>query len=146
MTAQLEVDLASGVPAYEQIRTQVVAHVAAGRLVAGDRLPTIRALATDLGLAPGTVARAFRELEADGVVETRRRAGTVVAAGASVPTDVARRAAETYVAAVRAAGLDDAEAVALVRGALLGRQSVTPTSTGSGSRVTPNVSRTPSRT
>jgi GntR family transcriptional regulator len=146
MTAQLEVDLTSGVPAYEQIRTQVVAHVAAGRLVAGDRLPTIRALATDLGLAPGTVARAFHELEADGVVETRRRAGTVVAAGASVPTDVVRRAAEVYVAAVRAAGLDDAEAVALVRGALLGPQSETPTSTGSGSSVTPNRSTTPSRT
>ena len=85
MTAQLEVDLTSGVPAFEQIRAQVVAHVAAGRLVAGDRLPTIRALATDLGLAAGTVARAFRELEAEGVVETRRRAGTVIAEGASVP-------------------------------------------------------------
>lgn len=132
MTAALEVDLTSGVPAFEQIRAQVVAHVAAGRLVAGDRLPTIRALATDLGLAAGTVARAFRELEADGVVETRRRAGTVIAEGASVPTDLARRAAETYVAAVRAAGLTDDEALVLVHGALLGRQSVTPTSTGWG--------------
>ncbi|WP_051274890.1 GntR family transcriptional regulator [Cellulomonas sp. URHD0024] len=120
MSAQLEVDVTSGVPAFEQIRAQVVAHVAAGRLVTGDRLPTIRALATDLGLAAGTVARAFHELEAEGVVETRRRAGTVIAAGASVPTDIARRAAQTYVAAVRAAGLADDEALALVRGALLG--------------------------
>ncbi|KQS99494.1 GntR family transcriptional regulator [Cellulomonas sp. Leaf395] len=146
MTAGLEVDLTSGVPAFEQIRAQVVAHVAAGRLVAGDRLPTIRALATDLGLAAGTVARAFRELEAEGVVETRRRAGTVIAEGASVPTDIARRAAETYVTAVRAAGLSDDEALVLVHGALLGRQSVTPTSTGSGSSSTPKDDRTPSRT
>jgi len=120
MTTQLEVDVSSEVPAFEQIREQVVAHVAAGRMVAGDRLPTIRALATDLGLAPGTVARAFRELEAEGIVETRRRAGTVIAAGASVPADVARRAAEVYVATVRAAGLADDEALDVVRGALLG--------------------------
>ena len=63
-----------------------------------------------------------------------------------MPTDLARRAAETYVAAVRAAGLTDDEALVLVHGALLGRQSVTPTSTGSGSSLTPKDVRTPSRT
>ena len=119
MSVRLEVDLASGVPVYEQVRTQVVAHVAAGRLRPGDRLPTIRALATDLGVAPGTVARAFRELEQSGVVATRRRSGTVVADGA-VPARVeARRAAAAYVRAARAAGLGDDEALALVHGALL---------------------------
>ena len=70
----LEIDLASGVPPYEQIRSQVVAHVAAERLVVGDRLPTIRALAADLGLAAGTVARAYRELESAGITTTHRRA------------------------------------------------------------------------
>lgn len=119
MSTRLEVDLTSGVPAYEQIRTQVVAHVAAGRLRAGDRLPTIRALATDLGLAPGTVARAFRELELAGVVVTRRRSGTVIAEGAPVPVDAARAAAAAYARAARAAGLSDAAALDLVRGALL---------------------------
>lgn len=120
MTTRLEVDLSSGVPAYEQIRTQVVAHVAAGRLAAGDKLPTIRTLATDLGLAPGTVARAFRELELAGVVVTRRRAGTVIADGVPVPADAPRRAAVAYVRAVRAAGVSDETALDLVRGALLG--------------------------
>ena len=81
MSLLLEVDLASSVPVFEQIRLQVVAHVAAGRLTPGDHLPTIRALATDLGVAAGTVARAYRELEAAGVVTTRRRAGTTVASG-----------------------------------------------------------------
>jgi len=82
----IEVDLTSGVPPYEQIRLQVLAHVSAGRLSPGDRLPTIRALATDLGVAAGTVARAFRELEQAGVVTTRRRTGTVVRPGPRPPT------------------------------------------------------------
>lgn len=119
MSARLEVDLDSGVPVYEQIRAQVAAHVASGQLVAGDRLPPIRTLASDLGLAPGTVARAFRELEAAGVVVTRRRTGTVVADHAQVPELAVRRAAEHYVEVARAAGLTDEAALDLVRGALL---------------------------
>lgn len=124
MSVHVEVDVTSGVPVYEQVRTQVVAHVAAGRLRPGDRLPTIRALATDLGLAPGTVARAYRELELAGVVTTRRRTGTVVADDAAPGQDsaahaAARRAAHAYVTAARAAGLTTDEAVDLVRGALL---------------------------
>lgn len=120
MSVQLEVDLDSGVPVYEQVRAQVVAHVAAGRLRPGDRLPTIRALATDLGVAPGTVARAFRELEATGVVVTRRRAGTRVAAGATAADDAPRAAAAAYADAARTAGLTPDEALDLVRGVLLG--------------------------
>ncbi len=119
MSVHVEVDVGSGVPVYEQVRTQVVAHVAAGRLRPGDRLPTIRTLATDLGVAPGTVARAFRELEQAGVVVTRRRTGTVVADGATPAHDDARRAAAAYVRTVRAAGLTTDEALDLVRGALL---------------------------
>jgi len=119
VSLQLEVDLASGVPPYEQIRSQVVAHASAGRLRAGDRLPTIRALATDLGVAAGTVARAYRELEASGVVTTRRRTGTVVAAGAPAADDVLGLTAAVFVAAARAAGLGDEAVLDLVRGALL---------------------------
>ena len=119
MSLQLEVDLASGVPPYEQIRSQVVAHASAGRLRAGDRLPTIRALATDLGVAAGTVARAYRELEASGVVTTRRRTGTVVAAGAPAADDALGLTAAVFVSAARAAGLGDEAVLELVRGALL---------------------------
>ncbi len=119
MTLHLEVDLGAGVPPYEQIRSQVLAHVAAGRLRAGDRLPTIRALASDLGVAAGTVARAYRELEASGVVATRRRTGTVVAAGRDATDDGVARAADQLVTRARAAGLGDAEVLDVVRGALL---------------------------
>lgn len=76
----LEVDTGSAVPPYEQLRQQVTALVQGGVLEAGARLPAIRQLANDLGLAGGTVARAYRELEADGVVSTHGRHGTIVAA------------------------------------------------------------------
>lgn len=62
--AAVRVDTTSQVPPYEQIRAQLAALIVTGRLAEGDRLPTVRQLATDLGLAPGTVARAYRELEA----------------------------------------------------------------------------------
>ncbi len=119
MSLQILVDLTSGVPPYEQIRLQIGAHVAAGRLRADDRLPTIRALAADLGVAAGTVARAYRELEANGVVVTRRRSGTVVAAGTAPADDTLQRAAATFVGTARAAGLDDEQTLELVRGVLL---------------------------
>ncbi|NCT89717.1 GntR family transcriptional regulator [Cellulomonas sp. APG4] len=122
MSLQVEVDLSSGVPPYEQIRLQVVAHVSAGRLHPGDRLPTIRTLASDLGVAAGTVARAYRELEHAGVVTTRRRTGTVVAVGATGAADPLRDAAAALVATARAAGLDDDGVLDLVRGALLGER------------------------
>lgn len=116
----LEIDLTSSVPPYEQIRLQVLAHVAAGRLHPGDRLPTIRALAADLGVATGTVARAFHELESGGVVATRRRTGTVVADGVARPDDEVRDAARHFVETARAAGLGDDAVLDAVRGAMLG--------------------------
>lgn len=118
-TPALEIDLTSSVPPYEQIRLQVLAHIAAGHLRVGDRLPTIRALAADLGVATGTVARAFRELEQAGVVTTRRRTGTVVTDGAAPPDDAVRRAATHLVDVARGAGLSDDEVLDAVRGALL---------------------------
>ena len=76
----LGIDPSSPTPAYEQIRNQVVAAIADGSLRPGTRLPTVRQLAGDLGLAANTVARAFRELETEGHVATRGRNGTVVLA------------------------------------------------------------------
>jgi DNA-binding transcriptional regulator YhcF (GntR family) len=74
----LEVDPRSPIAPYEQLRQQVTALVLAGALARGDRLPAIRQLANDLGIAGGTVARAYRELESDGVVTTHGRHGTLI--------------------------------------------------------------------
>lgn len=80
MTTQLRVDLSSPVPPFEQIRAGIAALIGAGQLMPDDRLPTVRSLAADLGVANGTVARAYRELEAAGFVVGRGRRGTAVAA------------------------------------------------------------------
>ncbi|MEV5876894.1 GntR family transcriptional regulator [Streptomyces sp. NPDC052101] len=77
--AAVRVDTTSPVPPYEQIRAQLAALISSGRLAEGERLPTVRQLAADLGLAAGTVARAYRELEAASLIRTRRGAGTRVA-------------------------------------------------------------------
>ena len=66
------------IPRFEQLRAQISVMVAVGRLEPTQRLPTVRNLAQQLDLAPGTVARAYRELETDGLVEGRGRAGTFV--------------------------------------------------------------------
>src|SRR2546421_8468630 len=73
----LDIDVSSAVPPYEQIRSQISDAVALGLLERGGRLPTIRQLAADLGLAPGTIARAYRELEAAGLIVSRGRHGTI---------------------------------------------------------------------
>ena len=114
----LAVDAASAEPPYEQVRAQLAGLIARGNLAEGDRLPTVRALAGDLGLAVNTVARAYKELEAEGLVTTRRRAGTVVAGGGHA-TDVAlHRSAAAYAASVARAGLSESAAIDLVRAAL----------------------------
>ncbi|WP_380169660.1 GntR family transcriptional regulator [Jannaschia sp. R86511] len=111
----LQVDPRSPVPPYEQVRSQVVAQVDAGQLRPGDRLPPVRRLAGDLGLASGTVARAYRELEAAGVVVTRGRNGTVVAATGDATEQRAQEAALVYLASLRRLGLGADDAVRLVR-------------------------------
>ncbi|TFV52100.1 MULTISPECIES: GntR family transcriptional regulator [Geodermatophilaceae] len=115
------VDLASPTPPYEQIRAQIAAAIDSGQLEEGARLPSMRALAADLGVAIGTVARAYRELEAAGLVASRRRLGTVVAAP-SVPAadagDVRQAAAELASRAHRA-GMSEETALSLLRAALV---------------------------
>ncbi len=76
----MRIDPTSAVPPFEQVRAHYAARIGDGTLVVGTRLPTVRALADELGLAVNTIARAYRELEAAGLVETRGRAGTVVSA------------------------------------------------------------------
>ncbi len=123
---ELRVDLSAATPVYEQIRAQVAGLVAVGALAPGDRLPASRDLARDLGIAVGTVQRAYRELEASGVVTSRRRVGTVVAGTAPGGAPAAGTGAQdtsglldavrALVRRARAEGLSDGELLTLVRG------------------------------
>lgn len=106
---QVRIDDGDPTPAYEQLRRQLLALIHAGTLSPGDRLPPIRQLAADLGIAAGTVARTYRELEGAGWLTSRRGGGTRVARGAAVAPDAALlvELAENLVRQARAAGADD---------------------------------------
>ncbi|MBK3638162.1 GntR family transcriptional regulator [Streptomyces sp. MBT97] len=118
----VRVDTTSQVPPFEQIRAQLAALIVTGRLTEGERLPTVRQLASDLGLAPGTVARAYRELEAAELIRTRRGAGTRVAATPSEPAlpdpDQLATLARDFTASARALGADTEAVLTAVRDAL----------------------------
>lgn len=120
-TLHLSIDAGSATAPFEQVRTQIASAVAAGQLSAGTRLPTVRQLASDLGLSTNTVARAYRELEADAVIATHGRGGTFVRSDVldeptahSGSTGLARAAAADYVHTVRRLGLSSQEAMRLV--------------------------------
>jgi len=99
---------------FEQLRMQLVQQIRSGELAAGAKLPTVRRLAEDLALAPNTVARAYRELEAAGAIETRGRNGTFVSPHGDAVEREAQRAARAYVDRVRQLGLDADAAIELV--------------------------------
>jgi DNA-binding transcriptional regulator YhcF (GntR family) len=113
MTLHVTLDPAAGEPPYEQIRTQIANQVASGELPPGTRLPTVRALAETLGIAPNTVARAYRELEHSGVVTTRGRNGTVV--NGEGADRAAKEAAASYADVMRSLGVRQDEALELAR-------------------------------
>jgi DNA-binding transcriptional regulator YhcF (GntR family) len=114
----IRIDVGSPVPPYEQVRAQLAAQIIDRELAVGTRLPTVRRLAADLGLAVNTVARSYRELEEAGLVETRGRAGTFVSARGERGRVRAQEAAQRYAAAVLALGLTAEEALRIAAAAL----------------------------
>ena len=112
------IDAGSPVPPFEQLRAQLAKQIQDRTLAVGTRLPTIRHLAADLGLAVNTVGRAYRELEVAGLIETRRRAGSFVSAAGEQGREQARRAAADYAAVISRVGIDPGEAVRIVQAAL----------------------------
>ena len=123
-TLDLTIDTDSATAPFEQVRTQIASAVAQGRLSPGTRLPTVRKLAAELGLATNTVARAYRELEGDAVIATHGRGGTFVRSEVldepeahSGAADLARAAVIDYVHTVRRLGLNAQEAARLVQNA-----------------------------
>ncbi len=119
----LAIDYDSATPPFEQLRTQVAAMTVTGELQPGQKMPTVRQLASDLGLAANTVARAYRELEADGVISTQGRRGTFIRSRLLEQQDTAtrpnavRQAAKSFTETARRNGLSLAEATRLVEAA-----------------------------
>jgi DNA-binding transcriptional regulator YhcF (GntR family) len=112
------IDTASTVPPFEQIRGQLAQQINDGTLPVGSKLPTVRSLAAELGLATNTVARAYRELESASLVETRGRGGTFVGANGDASRARAAAAAADFVVIVDGLGIDRGYALAIVRAAL----------------------------
>jgi DNA-binding transcriptional regulator YhcF (GntR family) len=112
------IDSASPVPPFEQLRAQLAGQIQERTLAVGTRLPTIRRLAADLGLAVNTVGRAYRELEKAGLIETRGPAGSFVSAAGEQGRERAGRAAAEYAAVIAGLGIDTTEAVRIVQAAL----------------------------
>ena len=113
MPAVLTVDPRSGVPIYLQIIEQVKRSVALGLLAPGEQLPTVKQLALDLTVNPNTVARAYRDLEHDAVIETASGRGSFVRANGSADAasvaagrDVARSEIDGAVRAAKSLGLE----------------------------------------
>ncbi|HWD05631.1 MAG TPA: GntR family transcriptional regulator [Amycolatopsis sp.] len=120
MPLRVVVDADTGVVPWRQVHDQIVRAISTGALPVDSRLPPIRQLARDLGLASGTVARVYRELEAAGWVTTGRARGTVVTGAAERPdpATLLRSAADDFARRVRELGADPADAVSAVRTAL----------------------------
>lgn len=116
---EFRVERRSGTAAYAQIMAQVRDAVLLGRLQIGDQLPTAREVVAQTGINPNTVLKAYRQLDMEGVVETRVGSGTFITA---VPDGVINEATSpliaplaSWVRAARAAGLDRASVEALFK-------------------------------
>jgi GntR family transcriptional regulator len=123
MTLALRVDAHDPTPPYEQLHRQLATAITFGALAPGTRLPTVRQLAADLGVAAGTVMRAYSELESGGLVTTRRGGGTTVAKVPRAFSSEERQRqlasqAATFVAQVRLLGVSDEAVGEAVRRAL----------------------------
>ncbi|WP_336651933.1 MULTISPECIES: GntR family transcriptional regulator [unclassified Leucobacter] len=117
----VRIDPADPRPPFEQLRAQLIERIMTRQLPEGTRLPSVRQFAADLALAPNTVARAYRELEAEGYLVTRGRNGTTVAAIAPVDEAAQLRAAElvaAYLEGMRELGFGSEAIVGEVRRAL----------------------------
>lgn len=120
MTAHIVIDLGAAVPVYEQIRSQLAGTIISGHLPTGSRLPSVRTLAADLGIAVNTVVRAYTELETDGLIANRRGSGAIVASDPVPQASPAAIAAAARLAEIATATpLTTDQVIDLIRSAML---------------------------
>ncbi|MCI6583972.1 MAG: GntR family transcriptional regulator [Mobiluncus porci] len=121
MSVALKIDPEDTAPPYEQLRAQIEAAIISGALEGGTKLPTVRQLAADLEVAPGTVMRAYAMLSESGLVESRRGRGSVVALGvanARLAGVAVGELATEYVRKARLLGAPDSEILGHVENSL----------------------------
>lgn len=120
MSISLHVSGEDPTPPYEQLRRQIATAILSGSLVEGTKLPTVRAIAADLGIAPGTVMRTFSLLAEEGLIISRRGRGSVVAAAPIQDQDSAElhELASAFAKRARELGVDDSTALTAVVEAL----------------------------
>ncbi|MDR0513609.1 MAG: GntR family transcriptional regulator [Coriobacteriaceae bacterium] len=115
----LEIDYGSGLPVWIQVKNRLAYLIATGKYTAGDRLPTVRALAVALDISYNTVNRAYMDLEREGYISTRQGRGTFVAdiSGKNLPTtdDTVIMLADEMIRAGRNAGMGDEDICALLK-------------------------------
>lgn len=115
------VDDTSPVPPFEQLRSQLTDAIRSGLLHPGTRLPTVRQLAGDLGIAPNTVAKTYKALEDEGLVRGQGRRGTLVAHAAELPdgqrAKLLESAASRYLVEAKRLGASLEDAITAVRAA-----------------------------
>jgi GntR family transcriptional regulator len=117
---EIEIDINSPSPVYQQLVDQVIIGVLSGTLKSGDALPAIRQLADDLRLNPNTVAKAYKQLETQRVIQTARRAGTFIrkAARENCITSIRHAAQEQLgelIEKLKERGLDNKDICSLLR-------------------------------
>lgn len=118
----LSLDPESTEPPFRQLKAQIVEAIRSGALTPGTRMPVIRTMATEVGIAARTAAKVYSELEEAGLLEGRGRAGTFVMA-ADEASAVLTRAANEFAARVSGSGFTLDEALSAVRGAFSGREN-----------------------
>lgn len=125
--ANFEIDYTSGLPVWIQVKNRVAYLIGAGNFVAGDKLPTVRALAVDLDISYNTVNRAYMDLEREGYISTRKGRGTFVAerraVGATLATDSpAELLADDLIRTCMHEGMVDEDILAFVEARLVHRR------------------------
>jgi DNA-binding transcriptional regulator YhcF (GntR family) len=115
---QFSIDPHAAAAPYEQLRLQLLERMLSGELAHGAKLPTVRGLADELGLAPNTVARCYRELELSGAIETRGRNGSFAAWSPDAAERRLEQAAAALVVVARELGVPSERVVEIVEAAL----------------------------
>ncbi|CBT76130.1 MULTISPECIES: GntR family transcriptional regulator [Glutamicibacter] len=115
--AFIKIEPTSGIAPYQQVREQILAAIAKGKLAPGTKLPSVRALAGNLNLAVNTVAKVYKELELQGAVVTRGRHGTIVQAAENRAEQEVSDAAADLARIAQTWSVDEATAVKYLRAA-----------------------------